>query len=324
MILTVTLNPSLDRTYRLGPLRPGEVHRALADTVEPSGKGVNVALALHRAGVPARALLPLGGPEGEQVRTLLDAAGLPYTAVPVPGATRTNVTLVEPDGRTTKVNSAGSELPEAGYAALARAVAGLAGPGGWVVLAGTAPPGAGPDRTAALLAAARGSGAQVAVDSSGAALATALRAGPDLLAPNAEELAALTGRELPGTGPGLVSAVATVAAGLVAGTGVALLVSLGADGALWVSPGGTAGVLHAVAEPVTPVNTAGAGDALLAGWLAGADPAPVRLARAVAWGTAACLLPGTTGDVATAARRHRVTVTELPPTGPGTGAGVAQ
>jgi 1-phosphofructokinase len=304
VILTVTLNPSLDRTYLLGPLRLGEVNRAGADTVEASGKGVNVSWALHRAGVPTRALLPLGGTEGDHVRTLLDAGGLPYEAVPVAVPTRTNVTLVEAAGRTTKVNSPGRPLADAEYHRLAGAIGRLAGGAAWTVFSGTLPPDADPATLPRLIAAARDVGARIAVDASGAALEAAVDSRPDLLAPNAAELAALTGTPVPEHD---LRAAARAAAGVAARTGGALLVSLGADGALWVA-GGRA--RHAVPPRITPVNTAGAGDALLAGWLASAQGDP--LARAVAWGTAACLLPGTTGDVAATADPAAVTVIEVP------------
>ena len=101
-------------------------------------------------------------------------------------------------------------------------------------------------------------------------------------------------------------------------TGSALLVSLGEAGALWVDcTKRPEQVWHAAAPPVIPVNTVGAGDALLAGWLAGderedrPDGAPARLARAVAWGTAACLMPGTAGNVAAGADVPAVTITDL-------------
>lgn len=307
MILTVTLNPSLDRTYLLGPLLVGEVNRAGADTVEASGKGVNVSWALHRAGVPTCALLPLGGTEGDQVRALLDAGGLPYEAVPVAVPTRTNVTLVEAAGRTTKVNSPGRPLADGEYHRLAGAIGRLAGGAAWTVFSGTLPPEADPATLPRLMAAARAAGSRIAVDASGDALAAAVEARPDLLAPNAAELAALTGMAVP---ENELRAAIGAAAGVAARTGGGLLVSLGADGALWVA-GGRA--RHATPPPITPVNTAGAGDALLAGWLASADGDP--LARAVAWGTAACLLPGTTGDVAAVADSAAVTVVDVPEPG---------
>jgi len=317
MILTVTANPSLDRTYTTGPVALGEVNRALRDTVEASGKGVNVSRALHAAGIATVAVLTAGGSDGEQLRALLDHDGLPYVPVVVQGATRTNITIAEP-GRTTKVNSAGHPLTAADYDTLVAVVATQALHASWVVLSGSVPPGAERNLLPRLVAVARGAGARTAVDTSGDALVAAADAAADLLAPNADELAALTGRPLPGSGPELVHEALAAATDVTRRTGSALLVSLGVDGALWVSSEGRH-ALHARPPRITPVNTVGAGDALLAGWLAarpdagydGGDGPAGRLARAVAWGTAACLMPGTAGDVATSADIAAVTVTDL-------------
>jgi len=305
MIVTVTPNPSLDRTYRVAALEVGELNRASADTVEPSGKGVNVSIALHAAGVATRAVLPAGA----ALCALLDRADLPYAAVPV-AATRTNVTIAEP-GRTTKVNAPGEPLADAEWDALVDAVAGAAVGADWVVICGSLPPAAPADAVRRLVSAGWEGGAAVAVDTSGSALIAASRTGPDLLAPNGAELAELTGTALPPAGPPLVAAAGAAARALHAATGSELLVSLGADGALYVGDGWA---LAAAGPPVEPVNTAGAGDALLAGWLAGDDDdPPTRLARAVAWGTAACLMAATAGDVAAAAKPEAVTVADLDP-----------
>lgn len=159
---------------------------------------------------------------------------------------------------------------------------------------------------------ARHRGVRTAVDSSGSSLAAAAAAGPDLIAPNHVELAEVVGAAPTGWArdgsTGDVATAALWASELAGRTGGAVLATLGAAGALWCDGGGT---LHAAAAPVVPVNTVGAGDALLAGYLhaswAGAGPADALIA-AVAWGTAACLLPGTSGPIAATARPEAVTV----------------
>ena len=314
MILTVTPNPSLDRTFTLGGLRLGELNRAGADSVVASGKGVNVARTLHAAGVRTGVVLPAGGPEGAQFGALLDADGLTHRIVRTDAPVRTNVTLLEP-GRTTKVNAPGHPLAPAEADALVDAVENLALGAEWVVCCGSLPPGTPSELIGRIVEAGRRSGALTAVDTSGPALEEAAGAGPDVLAPNVEELAALTGRSFPPGGRPLVRAALDAASGLAAGTGGGVLVSLGPDGAVWVDAEDT---LHGVAPPVTPVNTAGAGDALLAGWLARDGGKPERLRTAVAWGTAACLLPSTAGDVAASARPERVEIHDLgvPAAGP--------
>jgi 1-phosphofructokinase len=125
---------------------------------------------------------------------------------------------------------------------------------------------------------------RVAVDASGPALAAAAEAGVALLKPNRTELEELTGRSLLTLG-----AVADAAAALLdAGTG-AVLTSLGPDGAIYVWPGGA---VHAEAGIDDVANTVGAGDALLAGFLAAGGDADA-VVTAVAWGVAACRSPGT-------------------------------
>jgi 1-phosphofructokinase len=151
------------------------------------------------------------------------------------------------------------------------------------------PPGVNADRLIGrLIEVAHARGWRVAVDSSGAGLSAGLSGGADLLAPNAAELNAVR------SGPPAVGLEAVIEAATATARehGCELLVSLGAEGALWTDGRRT---LHARGPVVTPVNTAGAGDALLAGWFS-ADTsvdATVRLATAVAWGTAACLVPTT-------------------------------
>ena len=310
MILTVTPNPSLDRTFTVAGLRLGELNRAGIDTVEASGKGVNVARVLHAAGVRTGVVLPAGGLEGVHLGALLDAEGLGHRIVPTDTPVRTNVTVLEV-GRTTKVNAPGHPLADGAADALVEAVADLALGADWVVCSGSLPPQTPADLIRRIVEAGRRAGAQTAVDASGPALAAAaVDAAADLLSPNADELAELTGRTLPPEGEPLVQAALDAAQLVATATGGSLLVSLGADGALWVD---AVTAWHAVAPPVTPVNTAGAGDALLAGWLSTTEPperqSPERQLRtAVAWGTAACLLPATAGDVAKTARPDNVRI----------------
>jgi 1-phosphofructokinase family hexose kinase len=323
VIVTVTPNPSLDRTYHVDELRLGELHRANYVAVEASGKGVNVSRVLLALGVPTVAVLPVGGREGRELAGLLSSAGLAHRGVGVGGAARVNITVIEPGGRTTKVNGPGEPLTEAELDALVGEAGRVAVENGasWVACCGSLPPGAGPDLVVRLIQAAHSAGARAAVDTSGAALSAALGAGADLVKPNREELAELAGRDLPTLGD-VVAAAGDVAAG-----GTTVLASLGPDGAVLVEGDRC---LWASAPPIEPVNTAGAGDTLLAGYLAAGPGDPGRrLAEAVALGTSACLvartveLPGRTvspADVTVrsldgpgSARRHDGTV--RPPSG---------
>ena len=204
MIVTLTPNPSLDRTVTLpGPLLRGAVNRLDSVTVEPGGKGVNVARVLAASGQQATALVPAapGDPLLKAIESL-GLAGLTCRAVPVDGAARVNTAVTEPDGTTTKLNESGAGLSEAEIAAIEGALSEelrLASEGrSWAVLSGSLPPGAPVDWYVRLVGLLRPLGVRIAVDTSDAPLA-ALAAGlpdcaPDLVKPNGEELAQLAGR----------------------------------------------------------------------------------------------------------------------------------
>lgn len=285
MIVTVTPNPSLDQTLEVDALRPGEIHRANAAHLDPGGKGVNVARALVANGHASRAVLPLGGFEGEQLASLLRHMGIEVAPVPIADPIRTNLTLVEPNGTVTKVNAPGPTLSAFEVEALLeRTVAAVDG-ARWVVASGSLSPGMGDDFYARVVDAVRAAGARTAVDTSGPALLGAVPVGPDLLKPNEDELVEATGVALETLGD------VVDAANKLRSDGVrAVLVSLGPNGAVLVDD---TGAIHAESEAVVPRSTVGAGDALLAGFLASGAEGLSALAEGVAWASAACVLPGT-------------------------------
>jgi 1-phosphofructokinase len=299
VIVTVTPNPSIDRTVTLGsPLTRGVVHRVTSATTEPGGKGVNVARALTLAGVDAVAILPAA--DTDPIVAALHSSGVTFRCVPVAGIVRTNLAITESDGTTTKLNEPGAALNGSARNALTRAVLGAAADASWVVLSGSLPPGVPDDWYAEIVATLAPAACQVAVDTSerplDALAASFGRAAPDLIKPNAEELAGLVGA-LPDD---LESAAAAgdpepvvVAALQLIGRGArAVLVTLGAAGAVLVDQTGS---WMATPPPITPRSTVGAGDSSLAGYLraevGGAQP-PQRLQMAVAYGSAAAALPG--------------------------------
>lgn len=318
MIVTVTLNPSLDRTVEVDRLVPGEVQRARATHLHPGGKGVNVTRALLANDVQSRAVLPVAGAEGEQLIELLAAERVDAVIVPVSGRTRSNISIADADGTVTKVNEPGAALTAGELElVLTRALADAA-TGGWVVLCGSLPPGVPEDHYATMTRRLAEAGMRVAVDTSGPALAHAVTAGPDLIKPNAEELADAVGRRLDSRSDVVAAAQELRAAGVGR-----VLVSLGAAGALLVDE---QGVVAGESFAAAPRSTVGAGDAFLAGFLAevsaadhrarfeGADASATdaaaatavsavtvataaetnrrALARALAWGAAAVQLPG--------------------------------
>lgn len=287
MIVTLTPNPSIDRAVSIDALRRGEVHRATANRIDPGGKGVNVSRAVAAQGGHTVAVLPSGGPEGHLLEELLGDAGVAHVGVPVAGAIRMNISVLEPDGTTTKLNEPGPDLSADEVDALLRATLEHGADADWVVGCGSLPPGAPTELYAALVTSVRERGGRVAVDSSGASMAAAVAARPTLIKPNHEELAELVGHDLPTLGDVRAAARELVTHGIEV-----VSVSLGGDGALLVTADECA---HAVAKISAPLSTVGAGDCMLAGLLhglsTGLEPADA-LVLGVTWGAAAVTLPG--------------------------------
>ncbi len=285
MIVTLTPNPSLDRTLEVERLDRGNLLLARGTRVEAGGKGVNVARALLANGHAVRAVVPIGGPEGDDLADRLDELGLDVRSVPITAPIRSNVSVVEADGTVTKVNVPGPRLVNDEPEALKKATLAALDGAQWVAACGSLPPGAPIDLYGSLVREVHDAGVRVGLDTSGAALAAAISTGPDVIKPNADELADVTGRRLETIGDVVGAAEELRRLGARS-----VLVSLGADGAVLVDE---RGALHADTPPLTPQSNVGAGDATLAGFLASGGAGTDALRTAVAWGAAATQLPGT-------------------------------
>ena len=196
MIVTLTPNPSFDRTVELGGrLERGDVLRAVGETSQAGGKGINISRAAVAAEVPTLAVLPADSDDTFVLALLRD--GIDTRATTPSGPIRANVTITEPDGTTTKLNSPGPEASPATLAAMQEALLSRAARADWIVLAGSLPPGAPKSWYADLVTRLRETSARVAVDTSDAPLrelvAALPAAAPDLMKPNGDELASLTG-----------------------------------------------------------------------------------------------------------------------------------
>lgn len=309
MILSVTPNPSLDATIELlGPLSPGQVHRAVSGHRGPGGKGVNVSRALAAAETETLALLP--GDSGDALLTALETIELPHHTVPIGAPLRTNITITDPTGTTTKINEPGPRFKAETTSAFVNLVVEHAWKASWVALAGSLPPGAPESFYARLIHQIRRDDSLrkplIAVDSSGAALVQAITAQPDLIKPNAEELLELhrnvhgvrsTAEETPETLEANVELAANLTVSLQPFGVRAALVTLGARGALFVpaAPNLDAPLLFAYGPSLAARSTVGAGDAALAGFLYAhqrGDSDADCLRQAVAHGRAAATLPG--------------------------------
>lgn len=296
MIVTLTANPSLDRAVTLSAsLRPGEVQSAASSREDAGGKGINVARVITAADAAAVAVLPLAGDDPFGV--VLRSTGLPIRPVAIRGHARANLTITDPAGITTKLNLPGAVLEAPDAAALVEAVVEACAGAGWLVLAGSLPPGVDDGFYVTVIRAVRdrwgATAPKVAVDTSGEALRAVVAHGrPDLIKPNEDELAELTGEPL-SPDDDLPAAVLAAAGTLVPERVGAALVTLGALGSVLVTPDGG---FVAAAPRIRVQSTVGAGDSALAGYLladlAGAEPAE-RLVHAIRYGSAAAALPGT-------------------------------
>ncbi|CAL9482128.1 1-phosphofructokinase family hexose kinase [Streptomyces sp. enrichment culture] len=283
MILTVTLNTALDITYRVRSLRPHSSHRVSEVVERPGGKGINVARVLAALGHRVTVTGFAGGGTGRALRERLGATpGVVDALVPVGGATRRTIAVVdETTGDTTQLNEPGPPVTPAEWAAFQDAYGRLLASASVVALCGSLPPGVPVGAYAGLVRTARAAGVPVLLDTSGEALRRGVAARPDLIKPNADELAELTGSHEP-----LRATQDARRRGARA-----VVASLGARGLLAVTSEG-----HWRAAPPAHVrgNPTGAGDSAVAGLLSGLVenlPWPDRLARAAALSAATVLAP---------------------------------
>lgn len=261
MIYTVTFNPAIDYVVRLAePLQAGTVNRAAGEDCVLGGKGINVSGVLAQLGCPSVALGFVAGETGAWLERGLAAQGLQTDFIHLPeGMTRINVKIKA--DQETELNGAGPAIPpqdmEALYARLD-----VLSKGDILVLAGSIPASLPADTYEQILRRLQGRGVDTVVDASGALLAKVLPYGPFLIKPNHHELAELAGRELHGDGE-----IETAARELQAQGARNVLVSMAGDGALLLDE---TGAVHRIGTPRgTVVNSVGAGDSMLAGFVAG-------------------------------------------------------
>ncbi|WP_410590478.1 1-phosphofructokinase family hexose kinase [Amycolatopsis sp. lyj-23] len=287
-IITVTLNPAVDVTYRVGELHLGGTTRVADVRSRAGGKGVNVAAVVRALGGESLVLALTTTRTPDEFRDGLAELGLPHRLVPALPAVRRTVAVVAPADGTTMLQENGfpaGETAEAGIFAALRAEL----PAGAVVISGSVPEGLGADVPAKLARLCARHGVPVIADVSGPALREAAGSGAVLM-PNEDELADLGGA---GAGPDLVAAGAP-----------AVVATLGAEGAIAVTAQGT---WRARPAEVVTGNPAGAGDAgaaALAMHLTASEVDwPVALADVVATSAAAVLRP-VAGEIDVAARNR--------------------
>ena len=289
MILTVTLTPALDKTVTIPGFALDRVNRVQEMRLDAGGKGINVSKSLRALGADSVAAGILGGGTGRFIREQLETAGIRCAFTEAPAETRTNLKIVDPQGGThTDVNEAGAPVAPEVLARVLAQVEALTSPGDLVVLAGKAPPSAPEDLFARWCRQLKAKGVQVYLDADGALLREGVRACPTLIKPNDEELGRLVGHALD-----TPEALACAARELVAQGIPEVVVSMGGDGALFVTKDQ---VLRGHGLKVPVLSTVGAGDSMMAAMCLGAAQGlpwleRCRLAMAVSAATVSC--PGT-------------------------------
>ncbi len=284
MICTVTLNPAIDYVLFADELKKGAVNRAFRSRLRPGGKGINISLVLKSFGLPSLAAGFAAGATGGMLRAMLAEAGIRTDLLEAEGMTRINVKIRAREE--TDVNAIGPSVREEAFSELCRRVSRLPA-GGVLVLAGSAPPSLHADAYARL-ACAVSEEVRVAVDASGELLRASLACSPWLVKPNREELGELFGVRIGGQEEALFYARK------LQGEGARnVIVSLGAQGAVMAAEDGSEYTMPAFAGDA--VDTVGAGDSLLAAFIAAKEGGlddDVALAQGVAAGCATAFRVG--------------------------------
>ncbi len=288
MIYTITLNPALDRTLQVSKIEHDVSNRILWENFYAGGKGIDVSRVLANLGVENRALGFRGGFAGEHLKALLIKEGIQSDFVRVSGETRTNVIVHEiRTGRQIAFNSQGPEVKPFELVEFTDEVAQLEDPT-IVSIGGSVPPGTSPEIYRKIIRTLKIRGAKVVLDVDREALKEGLQAKPHIIKPNIHELSHLVGKDLKKLDD------VRNAAHEIHKRGVEIvLVSMGAKGILLVADGEEC---LAVPPEVKVVNTIGAGDSSVAGFIYGIVTGmdmKDALKHAVAAGTATTLRRGT-------------------------------
>ncbi|MGE7990241.1 1-phosphofructokinase [Pseudomonas sp. NPDC089554] len=276
-ILTLTLNPALDITVGVDHLRAGQVNRAQSQHSHAAGKGLNVAQVLADLGHSITVAGFLGRDNLPPFEALIARRGFADGFVRVAGETRSNIKLVEGNGRVTDINGQGPMIDDQAQLTLLARLEQLVEGHEVAVVAGSLPPGISPSWLRKLLLQLRAHGLKVALDTSGEALRAGLESLPWLVKPNTDELSEVLGVPVHSQAEQRAAAARLLASGVEH-----VVVSQGEQGVSWFARDLA---LHARPPLVEVASTVGAGDSLLAGMVHGllqVEPAAHTLGRATA------------------------------------------
>jgi len=287
LILTLTVNPAIDRNVSADRLVFDDRAYILDSSEGPGGRGINASMVIHSFGGKTAAVAPAGGETGDRLKSYMADAGFPMDWVPVEREIRTNLTITDQHGLTVKLNEQGPPMSGSEIDALEEAVERRLPKAKWLMLCGSLPPGAPMNFYARLIASARAVKVQTLVDADGESLAQALDAGPTIVTPNQQEAERLLNRVL------LARSHYIEAVERIQGMGAEQVVlSLGSRGAIGMIADR---IYEAIPPRIDAVCPIGAGDALAAAFV-WARHKGKEFWEAMRWGvaagTATAKLPG--------------------------------
>jgi 1-phosphofructokinase family hexose kinase len=287
LIITLTINPSVDRTVMVDRLVFEDRAYILSRSDSAGGRGINASRVLHSFGAKTLAIVTSGGAIGDKFTRLLGKCGFPVKVVPIQNEIRTNFTIVDRQGLAIKLNEVGPPVSSDELARLEHVVDRRLEPASWLMLCGSIPPSVPAEFYTKLIRMARDRKVKTLLDTDGDALLHGVEAGPTVVTPNQPEAERLLNRALITRAHFIEAATRIKAMGAET-----VLLSLGSRGVVAVNENQ---LLEAIPPRVDAVSPIGAGDALAAAyvWASTKKKDFVDCVRwAVAAGTASAKLPG--------------------------------
>lgn len=188
MVITITMNPAIDRTVTIPRLVHGGLNRIQMVETDIGGKGINVSKTIRALGGQSVALGFAGGGNGSLLEKSLKRLGIETAFIPVDGEIRCNTKIVESNGSVTELNEPGFTVEPPQLEALLHRIEDYASKDTVFVLSGSLPKGAGTDVYAEIIQKVRGKGGRVLLDADGEVFRSAVEAVPHIIKPNRMEL----------------------------------------------------------------------------------------------------------------------------------------
>ena len=259
MILTVTLNAAIDKRYVVNDFKIDEVNRTSQCEYAPGGKGLNVSRAATIMGVKNMATGYVGGHAGDFIAEEIEKQGVTTDFVKVAGESRSCINIFDAVNKTqTEFLEPGVTITEDDEKRFLENYDGLLKKADVIAVSGSVPKGVGTDFYPILVKKAHDAGKKIIVDTSGSLLTEVVKAKPNMIKPNTDEIKMITGKDINSSADLIEAGKELVGSGIEQ-----VVISLGADGALLFRK---EGVFKAVVPKIDAVNTVGCGDCMTAGF----------------------------------------------------------